>query len=159
MKPSITLSGFLMGECWPLDWLIKPLTLLGFRIYVAWVFFASGLTKIQSWSSTVYLFEDEYNVPLLSPEIAAYLGTAAELILPVLLALGLLTRPAALALFVFNIVAVISYPYLFTIEGAGGFWQHVFWGAMLWTVFVFGPGKFSLDYLLTGRIQARNRHV
>ncbi|MDQ5770869.1 DoxX family protein [Thiothrix subterranea] len=152
MKNPITLPGFLMGDCWPLDSFLKPLTLLGFRLYVAWAFFASGLTKVQSWSSTLSLFEDEYVVPILSPELAAYLGTAAELVLPVLLAVGLLTRPAALGLFVFNIVAVISYPYLFTIEGAGGFWQHVVWGAMLWTVFVFGPGKWSLDFPLSRRL-------
>lgn len=151
MKKPITLPGFLMGECWPIDVFVKPITLLVFRVWVAWVFFASGLTKIQSWSSTIYLFEDEYNVPILPPELAAYLGTAAELILPVLLALGILTRPAALGLFVFNIIAVISYPYLFTIEGAGGYWQHVFWGAMIWTVFVFGPGRFSLDYMIAKR--------
>lgn len=155
MKHPITLPGFLMGDCWPLDWFLKPLTLLGFRLYVAWVFFTSGLTKIQSWSSTLYLFQDEYTVPLLPPELAAYLGTAAELALPVLLALGLLTRPAALALFVFNIVAVVSYPYLFTVEGAGGFWQHVVWGAMIWTVFVFGPGKLALDYPLSQRLGKR----
>lgn len=152
MKNPITLPGFLMGDCWPLDSFLKPLTLLGFRLYVAWAFFASGLTKVKSWSSTLSLFEDEYVVPILSPELAAYLGTAAELVLPVLLAVGLLTRPAALGLFVFNIVAVISYPYLFTIEGAGGFWQHVVWGAMLWTVFVFGPGKWSLDFPLSRRL-------
>lgn len=152
MKNPITLPGFLMGDCWPLDSFLKPLTLLGFRLYVAWAFFASGLTKLKSWSSTLSLFEDEYVVPILSPELAAYLGTAAELVLPVLLAVGLLTRPAALGLFVFNIVAVISYPYLFTVEGAGGFWQHVVWGAMLWTVFVFGPGKWSLDFPLSRRL-------
>lgn len=152
MKNPITLPGFLMGDCWPLDSFLKPLTLLGFRLYVAWAFFASGLTKVKSWSSTLSLFEDEYVVPILSPELAAYLGTAAELVLPVLLAVGLLTRPAALGLFVFNIVAVISYPYLFTVEGAGGFWQHVVWGAMLWTVFVFGPGKWSLDFPLSRRL-------
>ena len=151
MKNPITLPGFLMGDCWPLDSFLKPLTLLGFRLYVAWAFFASGLTKVKSWSSTLSLFEDEYVVPILSPELAAYLGTAAELVLPVLLAVGLLTRPAALGLFVFNIVAVISYPYLFTIEGAGGFWQHVVWGAMLWTVFVFGPGKSPLESRLRFR--------
>lgn len=151
MKP-LTLPGFLMGDCWPLDGFLKPLTLLGFRLYVAWVFFASGLTKIQSWSSTLSLFADEYHVPLLPPELAAYLGTAAELLLPVLLAVGILTRPAALALFVFNGIAVMSYPYLFTVEGAGGFWQHVLWGAMLWTVFVFGPGKLALDYPLSQRL-------
>lgn len=152
MKNPITLPGFLMGDCWPLDSFLKPLTLLGFRLYVAWAFFASGLTKVKSWSSTLSLFEDEYVVPILSPELAAYLGTAAELVLPVLLVVGLLTRPAALGLFVFNIVAVISYPYLFTVEGAGGFWQHVVWGAMLWTVFVFGPGKWSLDFPLSRRL-------
>jgi putative oxidoreductase len=152
MKNPITLPGFLMGDCWPLDSFLKPLTLLGFRLYVAWAFFASGLTKVKSWSSTLSLFEDEYVVPILSPELAAYLGTAAELVLPVLLAVGLLTRPAALGLFVFNIVAVISYPYLFTIEGAGGFWQHVVWGAMIWVVFVFGPGKLALDFPLSRRL-------
>lgn len=151
MKP-LTLPGFLMGDCWSLDRFLKPLTLLGFRLYVAWVFFASGLTKIQSWSSTLSLFADEYHVPLLPPELAAYLGTAAELLLPVLLAVGILTRPAALALFVFNGIAVMSYPYLLTVEGAGGFWQHVLWGAMLWTVFVFGPGKLALDYPLSQRL-------
>jgi putative oxidoreductase len=145
MKNPITLSGFLMAECWPLDAFLKPLTLLGFRWWVAWSFFASGLTKIQSWSSTLYLFGNEYHVPLLPPELAAYMGTAAELGLPVLLALGLLTRPAALALFVFNGVAVISYPYLWTVDGAAGFWQHVVWGTMIWTIFVFGPGVLSLD--------------
>lgn len=140
------ISGFFTGQDWPLDNLIKPLTLLGFRIYTAWVFFASGLTKIKSWGSTMYLFEDEYKVPLFSPEIAAYMATAGELILPVLLVLGLLSRPAALGLFILNFVAVISYPYLFTVDGAGGYWQHVVWGVMFWVVFAFGPGKLALDH-------------
>lgn len=148
MSNPITLSGFLTGNCWPMDNFVKPLTLLGFRLYVAYVFFLSGLTKIQSWSSTIYLFEDEYKVPLIPPEIAAYMATAGELILPVLLVIGLLSRPAALGLFVLNFVAVISYPYLFTIDGSGGYWQHVTWGVMLWAVFMSGPGKISLDQLI-----------
>nr|CAA6818536.1 MAG: Putative oxidoreductase [uncultured Thiotrichaceae bacterium] len=155
MSNPITFSGFLTGHCWPMDNFVKPLTLLGFRLYVAWVFFLSGLTKIQSWSSTIYLFEDEYNVPFLPAEIAAYLATAAELILPVLLIIGLLSRPAALGLFVLNFVAVISYPYLFTIDGAGGYWQHVVWGVMLWVVFAFGPGKLSLDQLISNWLLKR----
>lgn len=155
-NPSL-ISGFLTGQQWPLDNVIKPLTLLGFRIYVAWVFFASGLTKIKSWSSTIYLFEDEYKVPLLPPEIAAYLATGAELILPVLLVIGFLARPAALGLFVLNIVAVISYPYLFTVDGAGGYWQHVTWGVMLWVVFMCGPGKLSLDQLIANWLDGRRK--
>lgn len=151
MKKPITISGFLMGECWPLDCILKPLTLLGFRVYVAWVFLASGLTKIQSWQSTMYLFKNEYDVPIFPPELAAYMATAGELILPIMLAFGILARPAALGLFVLNFVAVISYPYLHTIEGAGGYWQHVVWGAMLWVVFVFGPGKIAIDKILAER--------
>lgn len=152
MSKPITLPGFLLADCWPVDLFLKPVTLLVFRLWVAWVFFASGLTKIASWSSTLYLFKDEYQVPLLSPELAAYMGTAAELALPVFLTLGLLTRPAALALFVFNIVAVISYPFLHTPTGAAGYWQHFFWGSMIWAVFVFGPGAISLDRLWAGRL-------
>ena len=71
------------------------------------VFFNSGLVKISSWDSTLYLFEYEYQVPILPWELAAYMGTAAELILPVFLALGLLSRPMGAILFVFNIIAVV----------------------------------------------------
>ena len=73
------------------------------------------------------LFEYEYSVPFLSPAMAAYLGTGAELILPVLLLLGLGGRFAAIALFIFNIVAVISYP---TLNDAGKVW-HYLWGFVL----------------------------
>lgn len=148
MKPSNHLLALWIGDHFLLE-ILRTLSLLSFRFYVAWIFFTSGLTKIKSWTSTLYLFKEEYQVPLLSSEWAAYLGTAAELILPLLLALGLLTRLSALALFIFNVVGVIAYPYLWTIEGAGGFWQHVVWGSMLWVVFLFGPDRISLDVLLS----------
>ncbi|MEN8213443.1 MAG: DoxX family protein [Pseudomonadota bacterium] len=138
-------ADFLMAECKPTDLILKPLLLLGFRLYVAKAFFDSGLTKIQSWSTTLDLFRYEYSVPLLSPEIAAWLGTATELIVPVVIAFGLLTRPAALVLFIFNIVAATSYPDI----SPAGEWQHVVWGVMLAVVFVFGPGKISLDLFLS----------
>jgi putative oxidoreductase len=108
------------------------------------VFFKSGLTKIQSWDTTVLLFTNEYHVPFLPPEIAALLGTATELVLPVFLALGLGTRVAAAMLFVFNIVAVISYPEL---EGAG-LEQHYVWGMLLLVTLLHGPGALSLDHLI-----------
>ena len=87
-----------------------PLADLGVRLFVAAVFFQSGLTKIANWDSTLSLFENEYAVPLLPSNVAAYLGTGVELFFPVLLVLGLGTRFAAFVLFVFNIVAVVSYP-------------------------------------------------
>ncbi|CAC9521347.1 Rhomboid family protein [uncultured Gammaproteobacteria bacterium] len=87
------------------------------RLYAADGFFRSGLTKLGSWDSELpflssdaqYLFENEYQVPLIPWELAAYLGTATELILPVFLILGLATRLMAVKLFVFNVVAVVSY--------------------------------------------------
>lgn len=117
------------------------------RGWVAYAFWVSGLTKIQSWDSTLYLFENEYSVPVLPPETAAYLGTAVELGFPVLLALGLCARFAALALFLFNIVAVVSYPDL----GPAGVEQHKVWGIMLLVCLLHGPGRLSFDYWIGRR--------
>jgi putative oxidoreductase len=130
-----------------LEWL-QPLFVLGVRLYVASVFFKSGLTKIASMDSTILLFTHEYQVPLLSPEIAAYLGTAAELVLPVMLALGLGGRFAAAALFAFNIVAVISYPDLNEV----GVMQHQYWGVLLLIPLLYGPGKLSIDWIVRRRL-------
>lgn len=129
---------------------LSPLLDLGIRLYVANIFFKSGLTKIQTWDTTVMLFTHEYQVPLLSPPLAAFLGTGAELILPVLLAVGLAGRFSALALFVFNIIAVISYPDLNEI----GVKDHVYWGILLLVPLFHGPGKLSLDCWLTRRFQS-----
>lgn len=117
------------------------------RLWVAHAFWVSGLTKIQTWDSTLYLFENEYSVPLLPPEPAAYLGTAVELGFPVLLALGLGGRFAAFVLFVFNLIAVLSYPDL----GAAGLEQHQIWGLMLLVNLLHGPGRLSLDHWLARR--------
>lgn len=118
-----------------------PLFDLGLRLYVADVFLRSGLVKLQSWDATLYLFENEFAVPLLPPEIAAYLGTTAELTLPVFIALGFGTRLFALALFVFNAVAVISYPGL----SPAGLKDHILWGTLMAVILFHGPGKLSLD--------------
>ena len=126
---------------------LQPFAALAMRLYVAKVFFVSGLLKAQRWDSTLALFENEYHVPLLPPTTAAWLGTTCELALPLLLASGLGTRAAALALFAFNIVAVISYPDL----SDAGVKDHMLWGALLLVTFFYGPGKISLDYLLQRR--------
>ena len=83
-------------------------------------------------------------MPFIPFEWAAYLGTSIELLLPPLLVLGLLTRGTSLVLFLFNIVAVISYPVLW----ANGFYDHQLWGTMLLVVVLWGPGRLSLDYYL-----------
>lgn len=126
---------------------LQPLFALAVRLYVAHVFFASGLVKLSNWRSTLALFENEYHVPILSPQLAAYLGAGAEIGLPVLLALGLGTRFAAIALFLFNIVAVISYPDL----SDAGLKDHMLWGALILVTFVYGSGKYALDRWLERR--------
>jgi putative oxidoreductase len=126
-----------------LDWL-SPIADLAIRLWVANAFWRSGLVKIQSWDSTVLLFTYEYQVALLPPEIAAYLGAFTELFFPVLLALGLAGRFAAGALFLFNIVAVLSYPDL----NAPGIEQHEVWGIMLLVSLLHGPGRISIDHFI-----------
>ena len=120
---------------------LQSLFALLLRLYVARVFLTSGLIKLQNWDSTLALFENEYHVPVLPPHLAAYFGTGAEILLPVLLALGIGTRFSAIALFVFNIVAVMSYPDL----SDAGIKDHMLWGALLLVTFVYGPGKLALD--------------
>ena len=112
------------------------------RLYVAKVFFMSGLTKLRDWDITLALFMDEYKVPLLSPEVAAVMGTAGELALPVLLVFGLGTRFAALGLSVVNVVAVLS----LTEIAPAALQQHVFWGTLLAAIAIFGPGRLALDH-------------
>ena len=129
--------------------LLQPLLLLGFRLYVARVFLLSGLTKIQDWSVTLALFANEYHVPLLPPSLAALMGTATELSMPILLALGLATRFGSFVLFVFNIIAVISYAALPDIAVK----DHVLWGTMILVVLLFGPGKISLDYWIGRKLR------
>lgn len=126
---------------------VTPVIDLGIRLWVANVFWKSGLTKFQSFDSTIMLFQYEYEVPLLSPEVAAYLGTFTELFFPVLLVLGLGGRLAAGVLFVFNIIAVISYPGL----NPAGIEQHQIWGLMLLLTLLHGPGKISIDHYIRNR--------
>jgi len=125
-----------------------PAFLLFLRFWVAEVFFTSGLVKIQHWDSTLYLFELEYQVPILPWELAAYLGTAAELILPIFVLFGILTRPMALVLFIFNFIAVVSYPVLWE----QGFFDHQLWGLMILIVIIWGPGPLSVDKFLKKRL-------
>ncbi len=127
---------------------LQPLAALAARLYVGQVFFLSGLTKLQDWGTTVALFTDEYKVPLLSPPVAAVLGTAGELVLPVLLVLGLGGRFAALGLWVVNAVAVVA---LSDIAPAA-LQQHILWGALLAALAIYGPGAWSMDRPLAARM-------
>jgi putative oxidoreductase len=114
------------------------------RLCIGTVFLRSGLLKLDGWAdgTTLALFREEYRLPLLSPELASWLATAAELTLPVLLFVGLFTRPAALALLGMTLVIqIFVYPNAFDTHGV--------WAVALLYLAKFGPGTLAIDRLLT----------
>lgn len=116
------------------------------RLWVGYVFLKAGILKIQNWQGTLYLFTHEFHVPLLSPTLAAVLGTGTELILPLLLFIGLGGRPIILLFFIYNLIATFSYPFLWTPEGGQALSAHINWGLLLALLMCHGSGKISLDY-------------
>ena len=126
-----------------LEWLI-PLFDLSVRLYLAHIFWKGGMVKLSSWISTVMLFTMVYDVPLLPPEIAAYLATAIELGGSALLAIGLGGRWAALSLFGLNIVASTSYGQL----SEAALQEAFYWGILFLYFVLHGPGLLSADALL-----------
>ena len=114
------------------------------RLAVATVFWNSAMTKLANWDTAVALFTDEYRLPLLPPEIAAYIAVTIELTTPVLLVLGLATRPAAAVLLGMTaVIEILVYPQAWP--------THIQWAAMLLVLLCRGPGRFSLDNQLWRR--------
>jgi len=151
-----TLTAPVLGINSLLEKLQSPLLLL-FRLWVAKVFFMSGLQKLNTWGDeygVLYLFREEYNVPFLNYEVAAFLATAGELILPIFLVIGFGTRYIAIALSILNVVAVVSY--YATLAKVGQVTPHIFWGAMLLTTIILVPGIFqSINGLKTNTAHLR----
>ena len=118
------------------------------RLAVATIFWNSAMTKLANWDTAVALFAEEYKLPLLPPELAAYLAVSIELTTPVLLVLGLLTRPAAFVLLgMTTVIEIFVYPQAWP--------THIQWAAMLLVLLCRGPGKLSLDHLLRNRLGTR----
>jgi putative oxidoreductase len=124
----------------------RDLVQLALRGGLAGVFWSSARTKVEGLltlsENTFYLFEEDYRLPLLDPEFAAYIATYAEHLLPLLLFLGLGTRFAAFGLFVMTLtIQIFVYPDAFLST-------HFGWFAMALGVMAYGPGRLSIDYLL-----------
>lgn len=114
------------------------------RFAVAVVFWNSAMTKLANWDAALELFTEEYKVPIVPPEIAAYMALSIELAAPVLLVLGLLTRPAAFVLLAMTaIIEIFVYPQAWP--------THIQWAAMLLVLLCRGAGTYSLDYLVSRR--------
>lgn len=136
----------------------EDIGLLLARFTLATIFWRSGQTKIEGFQldlidmkfqwgwpvmaeSTLFLFEYEYNLPLLSPGFAALLATLAEHFLPLLLLIGFLTRSSALMLLVMTLVIqIFVYPDAWVTHGL--------WGALLLVLISRGAGRLSLDALM-----------
>jgi putative oxidoreductase len=130
----------------------ESVLLLGLRLWVSTDFLKSGWLKITNWQNTVFLFHNEYHVPVLPPTLAAITGTAGELVFPALLIVGLAGRLSAVGLFAVNVMAVVSYAHVLLTEGfEAAVGQHYMWGMALLVLSVFGPGRVSLDHLLGPR--------
>ena len=122
---------------------------LPLRLAVSTVFWNSAMAKLANWDTTISLFTDEYNVPLLPPVLAAYMALAIELTTPVLLVVGLFTRAAALVLLCMTaVIEIFVYPQAWP--------THIQWAAMLLVVLCRGAGAISLDSLLWHRFGRSN---
>ena len=120
-----------------------PYTLLAIplRLAVATVFWNSAQAHLANWQTTLYLFANEYRVPLLPPDLAAYMAVTIEVTTPPLLLLGLLTRAAsAVLLGMTAVIEIFVYPQAWP--------SHIQWAAMMLVLLCRGPGKLSLDGLI-----------
>ncbi|WLG86077.1 DoxX family protein [Pseudomonas cucumis] len=140
-----------------------PHSLIAFiaRFSIAAVFWKSGQTKVEGLAidlidgtfqlgiprladSTIPLFESEYHLPLLSPELAAYLAAFAEHFFPILILIGFATRFSALALLGMTLtIQLFVYPDAYPTHGT--------WAAVLLYLMARGPGKLSIDHLIARR--------
>lgn len=122
------------------------------RALVGWVFWASGQTKVEGFAlkdSTFFLFREEYKLPLISPDAAAYLATAAEHVFPLLLLVGFASRLSATALLIMTLVIqVFVYP--------SAYMTHGWWALALLFIMANGPGTFSVDHLIRRNYMADN---
>ncbi len=143
--PSSRVPGIFEQVRAALDAVPYGLLALPLRFAVATVFWNSAMAKLANWDTTLSLFADEYRLPLLPPEIAAYAATTIELTTPVLLVLGLLTRPAAFVLLGMTaVIEIFVYPQAWP--------THIQWAAMLLVLLCRGAGALSIDHLLRRRI-------
>jgi putative oxidoreductase len=118
------------------------------RFAVATVFWNSAMAKLANWETAISLFTEEYKVPLLPPDLAAYMAATIELTTPLLLMLGLATRPAAFVLLgMTTVIEVFVYPQAWP--------THIQWAAMLLVLLCRGSGTLSLDHWLWRLLDSR----
>jgi putative oxidoreductase len=138
------LAGFIQRMIAALDCIPYWFIALAARVFPAAVFWQSGATKVAGWHlkpSTIELFQNEYQLPLIDPTIAAYIAAFAEHVFPILLIIGLATRFAASALLVMTaVIEIFVYPASWPIHGV--------WAACFVIIIARGPGALAFDHLI-----------
>jgi putative oxidoreductase len=129
---------------------LSPVMMLVLRVWIGHVFWVSGVLKASDWDTTITLFTYEHPVPFLPVSLAAFMGTAFELLCPILLVFGLATRLSTLPLIVMTLV--IHYTYLETTE-------HYYWLMILGVILCKGPDALSVDAWIRKRYGRRYRYV
>lgn len=162
MRHHIVVSARALGVLYDILNKLKDVGDLVVRLWIAKIFFSSALTKITDWGATMVLFKYTYHVPLISPVVAAYLGTFTEFFLPVMLVLGLGGRFFIFIFFMYNIVCVASFGFLWTPDGAAGLAAHINWGLLLMLLMLHGSGRLSVDHWVHkrwGHLLRRGRYT
>lgn len=120
-----------------------PLLILTIRLWMSRIFWNAGVSQVSGWSTTLALFQYEYQVPYLSSALAAYLTTSTDLISPIFLSIGLFTRLAAFPMLIMTGVVHLTYLQLT---------ESYYWAMLLSTLILFGPGKISIDHFIRKNI-------
>lgn len=137
----LSIASVYLKLCHRLSCCIMPIVALAMRLWMGQIFWFSGLTKLQDWDNAISLFENIYNVPLLSPALAACMATTFELLCPIALLFGVATRLAVLPML--GMTAVIQFFVL-----PAQYNLHTLWALVLFALLCYGPGAISLDHLL-----------
>jgi putative oxidoreductase len=137
---------------------LSPLVNLTIRLWVANIFWQSGLLKLPkdflwigkgNWQSTIYLFTHEHPLPGFPPEVAAFLGTSFEILCPILLVFGFGTRVASFILIIMTIY--INFAYQHDIA-------HIYWMILLSVLLFQGPGKISIDNIIRTKTLSSDKY-
>jgi len=137
---------------------IQAIASLALRFALALPFWKSGMTRwdgfLELRPATLYFYQEIYKPTLFGktyampyPEIAAWLASFAEIILPAALVIGFATRLSALGLLVMTLVIYTTYQ---SLGASPGQWETetLPWAAMALGLIAYGPGRLSVDYLI-----------
>jgi putative oxidoreductase len=127
---------------------LAPVVVLSARLCIGYIFFRSAMVALGDMNATVFLFREEFNVPLLPPVFAAYLSTILELGFGAALIIGLMTRLSAFVLVLMTLVIDLTYQTNI---------QHSYWALVLGLLMVTGSSRLSLDALICDKTKRELR--